>query len=212
MYGREASFHFRIRHGGASGQGRRSDIGRGRRFDSLRGSDGPRRVRMHRRDGARLRRRADPHEHLYRHPLDGAGRPERHRLQRSASRFRFGNGRRAELDRRAVGRHRARRGPGGRGGSGDDVRLRLHADRRSYAAADRHRARARQKALRGPQGGRAPVSPAGRQVAGHDRVRESHAETGRTRSSSRPSTRTTSRWKRSAPASRRRSSVPSCRR
>ena len=86
-------------------------------------------------------------------PSTVAGRHQGYRLHGPAPRLRFRDGGGAHLDRRAVGGHRAGRRHGGRGGPGDDVRLRLHRDRRPHADADHHRPPARAAARRGPQDG-----------------------------------------------------------
>ena len=106
------------------------------------------------------------------------GRPrddQRRRLYPRQVRVRLRDLRGAVLDPRAVARHRPGRRPRRGRRPGPDVRLRVHRDRGADAAADHAGAQAGEGAVVRAARRRAGLSAAGRQIAGHGRIRRQPA-------------------------------------
>ena len=98
-------------------------------------------------------------------------------------------GHQARRRRRARDARQGRPPRPGRRRPGHDVRLRLPRDARADAPADRARPPTGPPPGRGSQERHAPLSPAGRQDAGHGRVRARRAEGGPNRRGRRPARR-----------------------
>src|SRR5581483_10416629 len=174
---------------GPSGQDRRPDLRFRPRRGAARRPERARRLRDADHDGPRRRRRRDHDRHVRRHPTHRTRADPRDRLHAREVRLRRRDVRRHGRARRAVARHRAARRcvlrgaarrrrsarPRRRRRPGAHVRLRHERDGRADATADHARAPDREAALRGPEGGAAAVSAAGRQVAGDDPLRDRRA-------------------------------------